>query len=77
MSYKNKLMKQTQANALDFLRELTKKRLWHKNKISQRLASKHKQNLKNNRLTYEKACEILTQIGYTKVAEEICECSQR
>lgn len=58
-------------NAIELLKEVSKKRLWHQNKIEKRKAAVTKTNLFRNKLSYEKACEILTLLGYAKTHEEV------
>lgn len=57
-------------NALDILAEVMNKRNWHQGKIKRNVASEYKRNLKINKVSYERACELLVMIGYTKIQDE-------
>lgn len=64
-------MKTFNKNAIELLQEVTKKRKWHNGLIEQRKAAITKTNLHRGKLSYEKACEILTLLGYAKTHEEV------
>lgn len=63
-------MKTFNKNAIELLQEVTKKRKWHNGLIEQRKAAITKTNLHRGKLSYEKACEILNLLGYSKTKEE-------
>ena len=62
-----------QANAIDILAQVMEQRNWHQGLIKRNIASELKRNLAKGKVSYEKACEVLTLIGCTKVKEEVWE----
>lgn len=63
-------MKMNNINAIDLLKQIVKKRMWHKGRIEPRLAAMTKINVTENKLSYEKASAILELLGWEKVQEE-------
>ena len=59
------------ANAVEILKEIVQHRNWHQGLIERRLAGVTKQNVLAGKLSYEKAKEILTLLGWKKVHEEV------
>jgi hypothetical protein len=57
-------------NAIDLLKEITQKRNWYDGKISRQLAFQYKKYLKENKISYKKAVEILEILGYEKINDE-------
>ena len=64
---------QIQNNALEVLKEVSKKRNWYKGKIHRFLASETKRNLMRGKLSHERASELLKLIGWKKIKEEVWE----
>lgn len=57
-------------NAIDLLQEIVQKRNWYSGKISRQLAFQYKKYLKDDKLSYKKAVEILNILGLEKINEE-------
>lgn len=66
-------MSKYNANALDVLAEVMKQRNWYGDTLERRQAANYKNLLKKGILSYEKACQILNQLGFRKVTEETWE----
>jgi hypothetical protein len=64
---------QIENNALEVLKEVSKKRNWYQGKISRSLAAETKRNLLKGKLSHEKASQLLTLAGWKKVKEEVWE----
>jgi len=61
-------------NTLDFLKEIMQERKWHKGLVGKpNEAGVYKSLAKNNKLSHEKASEILEILGYRKVKNEVWE----
>jgi hypothetical protein len=58
-------------NAVDLLKKLTQQRNWHQGKIDAKAAAMLKTNLNRGKVSYEKACETLQLLGFTKIQEEV------
>ena len=57
-------------NAINVLQSVMKKRKWYGNKIERRKANVYKNLLSKEKLSYQKASEILVIIGWSKIKEE-------
>jgi hypothetical protein len=57
-------------NAIDLLKEIVQKRNWYDGNISRQLAFQYKKYLKENKMSYKKATEILNILGYEKINDE-------
>ena len=57
-------------NAIKLLEDVVKQRNWYKGKISRQLAFQYKKYLKEDKLSYKKATEILNLLDYRKTNEE-------
>jgi hypothetical protein len=64
-------MSKVNANALKVLSDVMQERKWYGDHIERRKANGYKSLLRQGRLSYEKACELLELIGYKKVQEEV------
>lgn len=60
-----------QANALDLLAQLMQKRNWHKGIMPAKTAATYKSLLKKNKLSYERACKMLNQLGWQRTQHEL------
>jgi len=57
-------------NAITTLNSLMSTRNWHQGKVERRTAFEIKKRAKSGTLSYEKAAEVLTILGWTKVQDE-------
>jgi hypothetical protein len=57
-------------SAFDLLNQVMQTRNWHGGKLERRLAGEHKRNLKKNKLSYEKAVQLLEMAGWQKIEDE-------
>jgi hypothetical protein len=64
-------MKTIKANAIQVLGKAMEQRKWYGDHLERRRANTYKLLLKKGKLSYEKAVQILTLIGYTRVEDEV------
>lgn len=64
-------MNKINKNAIDLLKSVMEQRLWYGDKIERRKANTYKNLINKGKLSYEKSCEILLLIGYSKIKEEV------
>jgi len=57
--------------AFDTLKTIVNERNWHNGIIERRHASVLKRSILDDKISYEKAVEILGKLGYKKIQEEI------
>lgn len=57
-------------NAIEVLKRTMQERNWYDDKLERRKAAMYKTLIERNKLSYEKACELLFLLGYEKIKEE-------
>lgn len=68
---KEKKIDEIQANAVEVVKSLVKKRNWYGGKFERRLASYYKKAVLEDRLSYEMAVIILKELGYILKDSEV------
>jgi hypothetical protein len=58
------------ANALSLLKKIMEERNWYDGKMDRRIAATMKINLDKGKVSYAKACEVLSLLGWEKSMEE-------
>jgi len=62
----------TNMTAQETLHQVMQQRNWYASlAISRSLAGEYKRNLAKGKLSYEKTCELLQALGYSKIKEEV------